>query len=200
MKYAIGIIGVTFLLLNACAIKPKYLSNDFTAPGMIAVLPMHNHTNDLDGPDMVRRLMYELLPQRGYTSLALPMIDEKLREHGITDGGQLSAVNPQELASWLGVDGLLFGDLLEFGYLNVGFYRRRLVQAEFRLVDARTGEKLWVDERTVSRKEITLDSKEARKAFAVGLAEKTIGSMLNVHLKREARECVTKILRTLPPY
>lgn len=194
---AIGLLVV--VLAGGCALKPKYLAQDFIPPQSVALLPMHNLTNDMDGPEMVRQLMFEHLPQKGYNSIPLTQIDELLREIGISDGGQLRSKKPEELAEKLGVEALIYGDLLEFGELNIGFYQNKVVQASFKIVDASTGDVLWEDEKKVSRKEFALSAEEAKRKFAEGLAKKVVGKMLNIHLKAEAVECVRRIVSTLPP-
>lgn len=193
------ILAGLFLVLNGCALKPKYLVDNYAPPQSIALLPMSNLTNDMDGPEVVRQLMFEMLPSRGYSSVTLTQIDDLLREIGITDGGQLRSKEPQELGEKLHVDALLYGELIEFGDINIGFYQNKVVEAKFILIDAATGEKLWEDERKVSKKEFALSMDAAKKKFARGLAKKAVGKMLNIHLKAEATECVRKVVSTLPP-
>ncbi|MFH1380514.1 MAG: GNA1162 family protein [bacterium] len=185
--------------LSGCALKPKYLAQDYAPPQRLALLPMNNQTNDLDGPEMVRKMMFESLPRRGYYSMPLEEIDELLRENGITDGGQLKSMTHEKLGEILHVDGLIYGELLEFGDLNIGFYQRKTVEANFKMVDAATGTALWEDERKVSTKEFALNAEDAKKAFAMGLAKKAVGNILNVYLKAEAAECIRRIVSTMPP-
>lgn len=187
------------LVLSGCTIKPKFLASDYVPPRSIALLPMGNQTNDMDGPEVVRNMMFKYLPRRGYYSIPIDRIDEILKKNGITQGGQLYAITPEKLGQELGVDALMYGELLEFGTLNIGFYRRKQVEASFKIVDAGTGKVLWEDVRKVSTKKFALDADAAKRAFAEGLAEKVVGKMLNIHLKAETRECIRRIVSTLPP-
>lgn len=187
------------MVLQGCAVKPKYLAGDYAAPQTIAVLPMNNQTNDMDGPEVVRKMMFDFLPQRGYHSIPLERIDTVLRENGITDGGQLRSMSHEKLGTILGVDGLIYGELIEFGDMNIGFYQKKVVKANFKMVEAATGNPLWEDERTASTKEFAFSADAAKKAFAKGLAKKVLGKVLNIHLKAEATKCVRQIVSTLPP-
>lgn len=199
-KYGLCLVMAGMLaVLSGCALKPKYLAGDYAPPQTLALLPMSNQTNDMDGPEVVRQFMFNLLPRRGYHSIPLETIDAVLRENGITDGGQLRSITHEKLGKILGVEAVMYGELIEFGDLNIGFYQKKTVQANFKMVDTATGQPLWEDERKVSKKEFALSVDAAKKAFAKGLAKKAIGKMLNFHLKAEARECVRKIVSTLPP-
>ena len=52
---------------RGCAVKPKYIVDNFSVPGRVAVLPMANQTNDFDGEKGVRNLFQAgLHPDRRY--------------------------------------------------------------------------------------------------------------------------------------
>lgn len=127
-----------------CAPSGQYLKPGFVPPARIAVLLLNNHSNDLDGPAVVRYwLDRRLTEKKGYVTIPLARVDEALHGLGIHDGGQLPGVTPQTLGKLLGADALLYGDLLAFGAKTAGFLNAREVRAQLRLIDARTGEKLW---------------------------------------------------------
>src|SRR5262249_47408017 len=134
--------------LAGCAGQPVYLAKDYAKPQKIAVLPMANETTDLDGPPFVRQLIFNNLAARGYMLVPLEQMDAKLLAEGFTDGGQLNAVTPQKLGEWVGADGLFYGTLVNFSYINLGYYWQRKVTIFGRLVSATSGEKLWEAERT----------------------------------------------------
>jgi hypothetical protein len=196
-KSALWLAGL--LVIAGCALKPKYLVEQYNPPAQVAVLPLDNQTNDLDGPEMVRQLMQQYLPQRGYDTIPLEEIDEKLRSIGITDGGQLGAVKFDAVGTALGVDGLIYGQLIDFDEINIGVYSQKKVQAQFTLISAETGEKLWEDVRAVTTRDFALNADDAKRAFARSIAEKAVTKMLKIHLKAEAEECVIRILSTIPP-
>jgi hypothetical protein len=83
----------------------------------------------------------------------LDAVDEQPRALGITDGGQLRAVTPQKLASVLGVDGLLYGEIEDYKYRKIGTYANRLADVRLTLVDPQTGRALWEAERRSADKE-----------------------------------------------
>src|SRR5512139_2565553 len=71
------VIGVTSILLPACVTLPKYEvpKKEYT----VAVLPMYNATDDLDGPVMLRRMIDQKL-RPYYKTVPLEAVDETLRD------------------------------------------------------------------------------------------------------------------------
>ena len=93
-----------------------------------AVLPVTDETTSIDGPQLVRQLLYERLREAGYDVLTLEETDEALRRHGFSDGGQLAAAKPAEIARWLGAGRLVYGRLTDYGEVMAGVYNRRMVK------------------------------------------------------------------------
>jgi hypothetical protein len=186
------------LWLVGCAPSQVFLSTNYTSPRKVAVLPVANESNDLDGPVMVRQLLFDQLLGRGWVLVPLSDVDEKLKEKGFTDGGQLRAATPQNLGEWTGADTLFYPVLQDFNYLNVGFYWQRRVKIAGRLVDAKTGERLWEAERAWATRELVTDKNRATREFAVQIAAKAIEKMTHFPLQAESRIAVDHLLATLP--
>lgn len=190
------IIVLSFIL--GCVPKARYIVKDFSYPRRVAVLPMINNTNDLDGPCMVRSLFHAGLKRKRYYTIPIKEIDRLLKNEGITDGGQLKAISYQELKEVLGVDAAFFGTLLEFGDIMLGFYQNRVVKANFKLIELGTGKILWEDEKKISNKKLAFNSKNAWKAFKKQVVEKTVEKTLRFHLRKESQRMINLILSTLP--
>jgi len=185
-------------VLAGCAGSKVYVAPEYVSSGKIAVLPMDNESNDLDGPVFVRKLMYEGLAVRGFQVLSTGAIDEQLKQNGFTDGGQLRATTPQKIGEWTGADTLLYSTLESFDYINVGFYAQRRVKVFARLVDAKTGVKLWETEREGTTRVVVADKKQAERQFALQLAAKAIEKMTHLPLQLESRLAVERLLGALP--
>ncbi len=186
------------VVLAGCAGSKVYVAPEYVSSGKIAVLPMDNESNDLDGPVFVRKLMYEGLAVRGFQVLSTGAIDEQLKQNGFTDGGQLRATTPQKIGEWTGADTLLYSTLESFDYINVGFYAQRRVKVFARLVDAKTGVKLWETEREGTTRVVVADKKQAERQFALQLAAKAIEKMTHLPLQLESRLAVERLLGALP--
>ncbi|MFA5779936.1 MAG: GNA1162 family protein [Elusimicrobiota bacterium] len=183
-------------VFTGCTPKAKYLVENYSPPEKIAVLPFNNQSVDLDAPVIMRYLFNKRLSAVGYNTISLSEIDEKLHEMGITDGGQLPTTTPKELGEKLNVDGLIYGDVIEFKYTTLGFYYARTVQSNFKLFDSKNEKLLWEDERKVSN--IKFEFREIGKAFALQLAEKTLDKALRSPLKEESNGVVNLSIMTLP--
>ncbi len=186
------------MLLAGCSASKVYIAPEYVSSGKVAVLPMGNESNDLDGPLFVRKLMQDGLAARGFQVLPLSQIDEQLKTQGFTDGGQLRATTPQKIGEWTGADTLLYSTLENFDYINVGFYAQRRVKIIAKLVDAKTGTKLWETEREGTTRVVVADKKQAEQQFAVQLAAKAVEKMTHLPLQFESRMAVERLLNTLP--
>ena len=114
-----------------------------------AVLPFTDETTSIDGPPLVRSLLYERLRESGYNLVSLEETDEALRRHGFTQGGQLAAAKPETIAAWLGAGRLVYGDLAEFGEIMAGLYNRRTVKGSVKIWDAASKETVSFEENVV---------------------------------------------------
>lgn len=136
------LLGAMFLL-SACAL-PGIPPNPSNPMYSVAVLPFYNATNDVDGPQMVREMTEKKLARWHYKSAPLSEVDQLLRDKmGVTLGAQLEMTTPQKLGETLGVDGVLYGYLLNFDQITTGLYNVKKVRGGVRLVDTKTGKTVW---------------------------------------------------------
>jgi hypothetical protein len=128
-------------LAAGCAIPRPRFADPGNPLKRVAVLPMKNDTDDVDGPNTVRGKMVEALRSREYVVLDPKETDQVLRDRmGINLGGQLDLTTPQKLGETLGVEGVLYGQLMDFGEVTTGVYNARKVRARFQLVNTATGQ------------------------------------------------------------
>jgi TolB-like protein len=166
----------------------------------IAVLPFDNESNEIDAPEIMQRLVYLALVRSRYRILNYEKTNTILEEKGIIDGGQLPVLDPTQIAKDLGAQGLMYGYVENFGYLNVGFYTERKVTLELTLIDGSTGETLWTEKKTGAKRNITFDEKEAQEQFAKGLADQLVDKLSKIPLFEESRLAVRKTLKSLPGF
>lgn len=146
MKRALILLPiVAALMLTASCAGMNTMPADPSNPiKSIAVLPLANNTNDVDGPQDVREKLIEKLVKRRYSVMPAEEVDQRLRDRlGITLGGQLEDATVAQLKDLLGVDGLVYGTLMDYGVLTTGAYNVSKVRAKFKLVDAASGATLW---------------------------------------------------------
>jgi hypothetical protein len=147
MMTHIGKSAALFVLLfvSACAIPKPPLPYDAHNPlKRVAVLPLRNDTNDVEGPEVLRKKMVKALEDRSYVVKDLKETDQILRDRmGITLGGQLELTTSQKLGEELGVEGVLYGTLIDFDESTTGVINVKKVRGKFKLVNAMTGQAMW---------------------------------------------------------
>ncbi|HBL16958.1 MAG: hypothetical protein A2X36_08500 [Elusimicrobia bacterium GWA2_69_24] len=188
---AAGCAGGQVVLYEASDLGPRL-------PRKVAVLPFGNHTVSLKGPERLRPLVIRGVRDAGFEVPEAEGVDQALRGIGITDGGQLGAVKPDELGRTLGVDGLLYGVLEDFVNQNLGAVRRRVVRLNLRLVAAESGEKLWEGVGTGQSTDVALDQKAIERAFIEGMAVQALETALGTPLQREAEAAVRELFGRFP--
>jgi len=188
-----------FALLAGCSLGPSYIVKDFTPPETLAVLPFTNETNDIEAPDLVRKFLIEILPQHGYAFSNSETTDSILKEKfGITDGGQLGVATPQELGAALSADGLLYGNILSFQDLPLGFVRKRTVKIYLKIVDSKTGTLLWEDQKGWNNPEFHLDSDGSGRALAEQVFDRQKRRLKGTFLREETLIALERALKSLP--
>lgn len=137
---------LTAALLFSCGLPAVKVPPDPGNPvHSVAVLPLYNATNDVDGPIVIRELVDGRLRNFQYGVKPIKEVDETLRDKfGITLGSQLELSTPERLGEELGVDAVLYGYLLDFDTLTTIVYNVKKVRAAFRLVDVKSGKTIWM--------------------------------------------------------
>lgn len=135
---------VGLLLLTACVTLPPIEPNAASPFRTVAVLPMVNNTNDVDGPAVVRELFTVALGSYYYVIKPLAETDQILKDQmGVTLGSQLDMAKPQQLGEKLGVDAVFYGSLEDFSDNVTGIYNVKRVRLRVKLVNCKTGETIW---------------------------------------------------------
>ena len=140
------IFCMTLIILAGCgpAHRPIYPTNPANPLKRVAVLPMKNDTADVEGPDVMRKKMVQALENHSYVVKDLKETDQILRDRmGITLGGQLSLTTAQKLGEELGVEGVLYGTLMDFDESTLGAINVKKVRGKFSLVNTMTGQGYW---------------------------------------------------------
>jgi len=137
------------IFLVGCA-GSKYLKSDptFKEPITIAVLPFENETMDLAAGELARLFFFLGMQEKGYKVLGYTETDSILKDLGITEGGQLPSISPEELHTKLGVEGLLYGTLIDAEYSTKGITKKKKATVSIKLL--KNGASVWEDQRSVS--------------------------------------------------
>ncbi|MFA6030632.1 MAG: GNA1162 family protein [Elusimicrobiota bacterium] len=186
--------------LAGCGHKAvRYAAADLPArmPASVAVMPFDNLSTDVDAPKVVRGVVERDLAATGLSVRPVEGTDEALRAIGVTDGGQLKAYAPADLARAVGADGLLYGSVESFQIQNLGVYVRRTVVVRLTLVEGASGEKLWEAEGKGSSQSFARPQHAGRE-FVRELVQDALSKMTGKVLAAEAEKAVFAALAEMP--
>lgn len=90
----------------------------------------------------LRRSMQGYLAEREFVMVNLIGVDAVLKQHGIDSMATLEQVPPQQLGQWLGVDAVIYGNVLHYEGYYLFLVAAWQVGIEARMVSTHTGETL----------------------------------------------------------
>ena len=145
LRHAVLLPGVlAALFLSACTTIPERTVDKANPIKTIAVLPLINNSNNVDGPAKMQVHFAAGLYERYYDVAEPDEVNKTLKDQmGLTLGAQLDMAKPDLLCKTLGVDGLLYGSLDEYIGKPMGVYTIKRVRARAKLVDCKTGSTVW---------------------------------------------------------
>jgi len=140
------------VFLAGCAAKiPHLIVPDYGKRGtrLIAVMPVGNSASDPKSAEMLRAMLVEELYFKGYPKVPLNVIDERL---AVLYPGGGKRIDPLVVGEILNVDAVLYPTLRESGIGSGVVYAATTVGADFELLSAKSGERLWrVEHRVTDR-------------------------------------------------
>lgn len=143
------LISVSLLVLAAmltgCAAPKAY---DYTAfkqakPRSILVLPPVNESVDIKATHSLLSHSSKPLAEAGYYVLPVALVDETFRQNGLTQADDMHAVDLKKLNEIFGADAVLYLKVKRYGSTYYVLGSATIVEAQARLIDARTGTLLW---------------------------------------------------------
>jgi hypothetical protein len=224
------LLFVMTLVIGGCAFPHIPLPTDPSNPlKRVAVLPMKNDTSDVDGPNTVREKIVEALTNKSYVVMDTKESDQILRDRmGINLGGQLELTTAQKLGETLGVQGVMYGELMDFDETITGVYNAKKVRGKFKLVNTASGQAIWerglgvkseqgtsstvsglvkmgarsADAREKDAPWVTLQSQTtnqtAGQSFGTGLGLSLLSKAIGKHLDYESKELARMVTDNLP--
>lgn len=137
-------LGFLAMLLSACAGIPARTADKANPIKTVAVLPLINNTNNVEGSAKMQAHLTAGMYERYYDVIEADEVNQKLKDQmGLTLGAQLDMAKPDLLCKTLGADGLLYGVLDDYIVKPTGVYTLKRVRARTKLVDCKTGSVVW---------------------------------------------------------
>ena len=123
-------------------------------PTKIAILPFANKTANPEAGSLVRKMFYNFFSSLNYQDLEPYVIDDNLKTNdlysGITAGQNIS---PHKLGQLLGVDAVIYGEVLSLGKRYALVYSDNQAGLKARMVRCDSGQVLWELTHTVHLEE-----------------------------------------------
>ena len=153
MKHVSLVIAASsLLLLSGCITpppKPDYTKFFDHQPRSILVVPPANKTTAVDAPAVFLTTVSAAFAERGYYVFPVFLVQDILTDLGATDEGAIAAVPPEKFREVFGADSILYVTITDWTTSYVVLASNIIVGAEYRLVDAATGDVLWTHKERV---------------------------------------------------
>ncbi|MBT8371071.1 MAG: DUF799 domain-containing protein, partial [Deltaproteobacteria bacterium] len=92
-------------------------------PNKIAILPFVNRTSNPEAGTLVRKMFYNFFSSLNYRDMEPYVIDDNLKKNKVyADITAGKKVSPQKLGQLLGVDAVIFGEVLSLGKIYALVY------------------------------------------------------------------------------
>lgn len=125
--------------LNAVVETPQQ-EGELILPNSLAILPFSNMTETAESANLLRRTLHGHLARTNYEIPHVNHIDNRL---ALMDPNQgLLPEDAQVIAQMLGVDALLFGNVIEYDRIYAGIYAQISFEVEMMMID-KYGALLW---------------------------------------------------------
>ncbi|SDY41738.1 hypothetical protein SAMN04515617_11441 [Collimonas sp. OK242] len=134
------------ILAAGCAAPVKQL--DYTAfkqsrPKTILILPPLNESPDVKATyGMLAQMSYPLA-EAGYYVLPVALVDETLKQNGMTAAADSHAIAPAKLQEIFGADAALYVTISKYGSVYTVLNSAVVVTANAKLMDLKSGALLW---------------------------------------------------------
>ncbi len=142
----------SLFLLSGCITQPTTDYANFFAhqPRSILVVPPANKTTAVDAPPVFLTTVSAAFAERGYYIFPVFMVQDILNDLGATDEGAIAAIPPQKLKEVFGTDSILYVTITDWTTQYIVLASNIIVGAEYRLVDASTGDVIWTHKERVA--------------------------------------------------
>ena len=149
--------ALAIVVLSGCATKAPapydYTEFKLSKPKSILVLPPINKTPEVRAPySMLAQVTYPLA-ESGYYVLPVSLVDETLKENGVTQAQDAHELPSAKLREIFGADAVLYIAMTQYGTVYQVLDSHTTVTAEARLVDLKTDKVLWTGKASASTAE-----------------------------------------------
>lgn len=165
-------------------------------PYKVAILPFVNQTSNPEAGTIVRKMFYNFFGSLNYQDLEPYVIDENLKaNHLYADVTGGKKVSPQKLGQLLGVDAVIYGEVISLGKTYALVYSDNRAGLKARMVRSSNAKTVWELEHTIHIEEGSVP------LSPIGLAATIFKTALShgqaTHMKAASELCM-QMIATIP--
>jgi len=187
----------------SCAVKNMLLGppeptvlEEQQLPHKVAIIPFVNKTSNPEASSIVRKMFYNFFSSLNYLDLEPFVIDDALKRNNlyqsIVAGEMVSAA---QLGQLLGVDAVIFGEVLNLGKTYALVYADNAAALKAKMIRCGTGQVIWELEHSVRLQEGEVPL--SLTGLAAAIVKTAISHQQASHLQAAAELCMQMIV-TIP--
>lgn len=155
--YTTVFAAIAVAVLSGCATNKAqpydYSQYKASNPKSILVLPPVNQTPDVRASYSMLAQVTNPLAESGYYVLPVTLVDETLKENGITEAPDAHGLPATKLREIFGADSALYITMTRYGTVYQVVDSQTTVTAQAKLVDLKTQQVLWTGSASASTAE-----------------------------------------------
>jgi hypothetical protein len=146
-------MNIAFLLTAAATLSgcvalqtdPDYDYSAFRSadPRSILIVPVVNHSVDIDASDYFLSAISQPVAERGYYVFPVNMVKRVMEEDGLADADMVHSADPTRLAALFGADAVLYVSIERWDAQYAVLTTTVTVEFNYVLKDGHTAEKIW---------------------------------------------------------
>jgi hypothetical protein len=146
------VVGVTVVLAACAPMKQKTAHADYKtfraqAPHSILIVPVVNHSVDIDAPDYFLSTISRPIAERGYYVFPVNLVKKVMSDDGLSDADMVHQNDPTVLGKMFGADSILYITIARWDSKYLVLNTTTTVELDYVLKSGTTGETLWKDHR-----------------------------------------------------
>lgn len=183
LQHALRWLWLALLLagLTGCASTPAPQSTAKarirTQPNSIVVLPPLNHSPEVQASISVLAQATAPLAEAGYYVIPVTLMTETFRQNGLEVPQDIHAISPKKLRSIFGADAALYIEVIDYGARYKVLSSETTVKVKGRLVDLRSGSRLWEGEGRSSNEVSPTSSRDLAAQLVAALVTQVVSSV-----------------------
>jgi len=195
--------GIYFIIFSVFFISCA--SHDFTEfhkskPKSILVLPPLNNSVEVNAPYIYLSLVTKPLAEKGYYVFPVSIIDKIMKQNGAPDPASMHAIPLEKINKVINPDAILYFTINTWGQKYNIFSSSTIVAVDAKMIDAKTGNLLWIGSERTSRSSND-DIDEKANVFVQAVITQVVNSKID-QTPSVAKELNSKLFYEIPkgPY